>query len=284
MDPFTHSFGGLALGNFSSSKSRSRFLIALVVSALLPDIDGALLLFSNSIQGHRLATHSLPFGALLAVACSLILYFAFKRRISICPLLVACVSGILIHLLLDSLVVWGVPLFYPFNNTFYSFDLYLTVLDPYLILSYLLLFLAFVFSKLGLLQVDPKKAIALVSIFALIILASRFLFQFQASRITTLKGPTLVPMNEDFNDFFFQRHWKAISSSNGEFRVETIDILRHTILNRLTTTKVQTTNPCPLFTQEYLYTENGRIGDIRYTNTLLDDPRLPQNCLFGQKI
>ena len=91
-------------------------------------------------------------------------------------------------------------------------------------------------------------------------------------------------MNEDFNDFFFQRHWKAISSKNSKFEFQKIDILSRTIAEEEIKIVAEGKNNCPAFTQGYLYTENGRIGDIRYTSHLVSDPRLPQNCLFGEKI
>lgn len=284
MDLFTHSFSGLALGNLSKDTFKRKLLLALVVSALFPDIDGLFLLFSNSLKGHRLATHSLLFGFLLAAACALTLYLAYKRKISILKLFAVSATGVLAHFLLDSLVVWGVPLFYPFSDRFYSFNLYLTVIDPYLLLSYLFLFLVYALARLGFFQINIKKAVRVVTVLALAVFVSRFIFQFQANRITTLNNPTLVPMNEDFNDFFFQRHWKAISNKDGAFEYEVIDILNHTIAEKEIRTMAEGKNNCPAFTQGYLYTENDRIGDIRYTSHLTENPDLPQNCLFGEKI
>jgi membrane-bound metal-dependent hydrolase YbcI (DUF457 family) len=283
MDIFTHSFSGLALGTLSKDTFKKKILLVLVISALIPDIDGVLLVFSDSLKGHRLATHSLFFGSLLAAACALTFYLAYKRKITFLRLFAVSALGIMAHFFLDSLVVWGVPLFYPFSDRFYSFNLYLTVLDPALLLSYLLLFLAYALARLGFFNINIRKAVNIVSVLALAILVSRFIFQFQASKITTLSDPILVPMNEDFNDFFFQRHWKAIKSGDGTFDYEVVDILRHTIVERGNRTAENGKNNCPLFTQGYLYTENGRIGDIRYTSHLADDPRLPQNCLFGEK-
>ena len=284
MDIFTHSFSGLALGNLSKDTSQKKIILVLIVSAMLPDIDGVLLIFSESLKGHRLATHSLTFGFLLAAACALTFYLAYKRKIPILKLLTYSSTGILAHFMLDSLVVWGLPLFYPFSDRFYSFNLYLTVLDPYLFLGYFLLFFAFVFQKLGFFRLNFKKAIGFVSVLVLAIFSSRLLFQFQARWISDLNHPILVPMNEDFNDFFFQRHWKAISIKDGKFQYEVIDILRHTIVEKELRTIAEGNTTCPEFTHGYLYIENGRIGDIRYTSHLTENLNLPQNCLFGQKI
>jgi membrane-bound metal-dependent hydrolase YbcI (DUF457 family) len=284
MDIFTHAFSGLAAGNITKNKNQKKIILVLLISALFPDIDGLALLFSGKLEGHRLLTHSLIFSLVFPVICASAFYFIYKKKVEIYKLYVASLFGVLIHIFLDSLIVWGSPLFYPFSDKFYSFNIYLAVIDPYLFSGYIILFLLFALHKLDFFKLNIRKAIGIMSGFVILIFISRFAFQLQANRLTTLTNPLILPYNEEINDYFFQRHWKAIVSENNQFIYEIIDIYTGKIIERNARQMYLGTNDCPEFTKKYLYTENNRIGDIRYTSHLINDPKLPQNCLFGEKI
>ncbi len=148
MDLFTHGLLPYLLGNFF--KRRKEEIIAFVLGGIAPDFDIFLPLINylyptTYLITHRGFTHSLFFGFFAGIA---VLYLAsrniVKKRIQkfidFEPVMnfrtvMFAYAGVIIHLLLDYSTTRGVPLFYPFQASRYSAevffytDIYLTILS-----------------------------------------------------------------------------------------------------------------------------------------------------------
>lgn len=106
---------------------------AMIIGNLAPDFDGVVALkgAKTFYKYHREVTHSL-IGSLvlsLLIATGIYMVTPFKHFF----LLLAIVStGVATHLLMDSFTPWGLPLFYPFSDKKYSFNL-IWFIDPVII-------------------------------------------------------------------------------------------------------------------------------------------------------
>src|SRR5659263_548330 len=148
MDLFSHALLPYLLGNYL--KKRKEEITAFVIGGIAPDVD-IFLLFIQYLYPtfflitHRGITHSLFFGFFTG---TFILYLASRKRIKkrvqkylnfepffSSRTIAYAYAGILIHLFLDYSTTRGVPLFFPFETTRYSAelffytDIYLTILS-----------------------------------------------------------------------------------------------------------------------------------------------------------
>lgn len=144
MDLFTHALFPYLFGNYF--KKRKEEITAFVLGGIAPDFDIFLLLIQYLyptffLITHRGITHSIFFGFFTGV---IVLYLASRdsvkkrvqRYISFGPVfsrrnIVYAFAGIIIHLILDYSTTSGVPLFYPFDATRYSAELFFYT-DTYL--------------------------------------------------------------------------------------------------------------------------------------------------------
>ena len=148
MDLFTHALFPYLLGNYF--KKRKEEITAFVIGGIAPDIDIFLLLIQYLyptffLITHRGITHSIFFGFFTGI---IVLYLASRNRIKKIvqkhidfePVfsrrnIVYAFAGVIIHLILDYSTTRGVPLFYPFDATRYSAelffytDIYLTIVS-----------------------------------------------------------------------------------------------------------------------------------------------------------
>lgn len=187
MDLFSHALLPYLLGNFFKRKKEE--ITALVLGGIAPDFD-VLILWINSVYpnffliSHRGITHSFFFGFFTGIA---VLYLAsaknvknkVRRYIDFEPLFSArtaafAFAGVIIHLFLDAVTTRGVPLFYPFETTRYSAEVFfftdtVLMITSFVIVLFLLkkplqkntipkLFLVFllVFAGMGMLRIDQK--------------------------------------------------------------------------------------------------------------------------------
>lgn len=137
MDLFSHALFPYLLGNYF--KKRKEEITAFVIGGIAPDSDIFLLWIQYLyptffLITHRGITHSILFGFFTGI---IILYLAsrdkvkkiVRRYIDFEPVFSArnvmyAFSGVIIHLILDYSTTRGVPLFYPFEPTRYSAELF----------------------------------------------------------------------------------------------------------------------------------------------------------------
>lgn len=128
MDNVTHSLVGLMMARVSGKNAWM-----MVVAANLPDIDivswaGGTLTY---LEYHRGIFHSLAAAPLLALVPMLL----FRSRSWSSYL--ACLAGVLSHLLLDWTNVYGIRLLLPFSSRWLHLDM-TDVVDPWILLVFLL--------------------------------------------------------------------------------------------------------------------------------------------------
>jgi len=137
MDLFSHALLPYLLGNYF--KKRKEEITAFIIGGIAPDVDIFLLLIQYLyptffLITHRGITHSLFFGFFTGIFVLYIAsrkgikkrvqkYFNFEPVFSLRTIAYAY-AGVLIHLLLDYSTTRGVPLFYPFETTRYSAELF----------------------------------------------------------------------------------------------------------------------------------------------------------------
>jgi inner membrane protein len=152
MDLFSHALLPYLLGSYLGLDKR--LLAALVLGGIAPDLD-ILVSWINSIYPttlllvHRGITHTLFFGFFFAL---LIFYIASRELIKgflgrfikydlefSAESLGLLYAGVLIHLFVDYTTTRGVPLFYPWQATRYSADIFSQIEPVALIASLLIL-------------------------------------------------------------------------------------------------------------------------------------------------
>ena len=188
MDLFSHALLPYLLGN--TFKKRKEEITAFVIGGIAPDFDVFLLLIQYLyptffLITHRGITHSLFFGFFTGI---FVLYLAsrkgIKKRVqkyfNFEPVftwrnIAYAYAGVLTHLFLDYSTTRGVPLFYPFETTRYSAelffytDIYLTIVSLVMVIflfrkpfqtrtitKFLIIFLI-VFAGLGVLRLAEKN-------------------------------------------------------------------------------------------------------------------------------
>ncbi|MDL5501859.1 MAG: metal-dependent hydrolase, partial [Candidatus Methanoperedens sp.] len=148
MDLFTHALYPYLFGNYFKQKKEE--ITAFVIGGIAPDFDIFLLLIQYLyptffLITHRGITHSIFFGFFTGV---IVLYLAssnaikkiIQKYIDFKPVfsrrnIVYAFAGIIVHLALDYSTSGGIPLFYPFDTTRYSAelffytDIYLTIIS-----------------------------------------------------------------------------------------------------------------------------------------------------------
>ena len=175
MDLFTHALFPFLLGNYFKKKKEE--ITAFVLGGIAPDFDIFLLWIQYLyptffLITHRGITHSIFFGFFTGM---LILYLAsrngVKKRvqkyIDFEPVfsrrnVVYAFAGVLIHLVLDYSTTRGVPLFFPFDATRYSAELFFYT-DIYLTIVSLIMVI-FLFRKPFQTQTITKFLIILILI------------------------------------------------------------------------------------------------------------------------
>ncbi len=151
MDLFSHALLPYLLGNYF--KKRKGEITAFVIGGIAPDVDIFLLLIQYLyptffLITHRGITHSFFFGfftgmILLYVASRNSVKKIVQKRIDFEPVfsrrnIVYAFAGITVHLILDFSTTRGVPLFYPFDVTRYSAELFFYT-DIYLTIASLIM-------------------------------------------------------------------------------------------------------------------------------------------------
>jgi len=148
VDNVTHSLVGLMLG-----RATGRSAAMMVIAANLPDIDivswaGGTLTY---LEVHRGIAHSL----IAAPVWALILILLFRSRNWQSYL--ACLAGVLSHLLLDWTNVYGIRLLLPFSDRWLHLDI-TDIVDPWILLALLLAVAAPALAGLVSSEIGAKKS------------------------------------------------------------------------------------------------------------------------------
>ncbi len=126
MDPFTHWLMALLISvALGLHQKYGPFAVAtLVAASLAPDLDGLPILWGQKYfyQYHRVLFHSLGSGLLLGLAISIAVYLLTPLK-NFWLVLLLSLFGVLIHLGVDTLSSWKIPLLYPISSQRYSMDL-----------------------------------------------------------------------------------------------------------------------------------------------------------------
>jgi len=125
MDSITHGISGaIAAMAFAPPEWQAPATAALTISALYPDIDllylvkGRKAFFTN----HRGWTHSITSAAIFAPALAGALYWTFPET-GFVALMALSFIGVLLHIALDLITIWGAEFFWPFTRKKYSWNL-----------------------------------------------------------------------------------------------------------------------------------------------------------------
>lgn len=135
MDPLTNSLAAFTLARTGLGRLAPRGDLVMIAAANLPDLDLLSLLLSPA---HLLTFvggpfHSLVAAPILAGLFASVLWAASKRSLPLARLFTMALAALLLRLVLDLLPVYGVRLFYPFQDDWVSLGV-LPYWDPWLML------------------------------------------------------------------------------------------------------------------------------------------------------
>ena len=126
MDPFTHGLIGTLLAVLFGIRQRYGLVAAaiLVVASMAPDLDALPIILGQKYfyRYHRVLFHSLGGALLLALGLSAAVYL-FTSPKDYRLVLALSLAGVLLHLGVDLLSSWEIPLLYPLSPHRYSLDL-----------------------------------------------------------------------------------------------------------------------------------------------------------------
>lgn len=134
MDNLTHSLVGVMMSRAGLGRTTERGGVAMMIlAANVPDIDVVMGLPGslNYLRFHRGLTHSLLLSPLMALIALLLARWIVKCSIRWSSYL-ACLMGVLSHLLLDLTNVYGVRLLLPFSSRWLRLDMD-DIIDPWIL-------------------------------------------------------------------------------------------------------------------------------------------------------
>ncbi len=280
MDIFTHLTSGYLLKKNLIKQENKIYMIFFLLSSIAPDIDILWSYYNMSL--HRTLTHSLVLSPIFALIISFIFYFFVRKKwvFSIKKIYLISFVWILAHIFLDSIVVWWVPLFYPFSDKYYSFNLYTYVLDPFFFLIFILILFFVILKKFFKLKINLEKFFMLNFLFIFIILL-RFWENFYAWKISNFSEYIVIPYSQELKDLFFSNRYKVINKQENFYNIEYIDIFSGKIFWK-EKVKIYSDkeNICKNKMHKwFLFKQNNLIWDIRYTSKLTNS----WNCFRWKK-
>ena len=231
MDTITHAlFAGLSAkaitphqtktGNSCRSKDT---LIIAAIAAAFPDIDYLSFWINPLIfiaEWHRSITHSLFMAPIWGVFLTgIILVVVPRLRGSAKIVLFYSIVGILSHILLDILTIYGTEIYYPFSDRLISFATTF-VIDPYLTVIIAITLLISLSMR--------SRSVAITGI-ALVLVYVIFQWQLKqdAIQIAVNHGANHIETNSDIIALpqpFSPFHWRVIVKSKNEYSTALLDI------------------------------------------------------------
>lgn len=134
MDNLTHTLVGLALSRAGLNRHSPRASWTLALAANAPDVDvlAALAGPAAYLDAHRHLTHSLALVPVMALLAPAVLRAAWRKPLDWKACYWLSAAGVLSHLLLDWLNLYGIRLLLPFSGTWLRLDL-TPVVDPWML-------------------------------------------------------------------------------------------------------------------------------------------------------
>ena len=270
---------GYLLKNNFMKKNKKYYTIFFILAAISPDID---ILWSwNNINLHRVLTHSLVFLPFFALIISSIFYFFVRKKpnISFLKIFLVSVFWILAHIFLDYIVVWGVPLLYPFSEKYFSLNLYIYIYEPFFLLTFLLIILFIFLKKFFNFKFNSKKILLLNFIFITTLLF-RFWENYYAGKLSELNDYLVIPYTQNYSDIFLYNRYRIIKKENWYYNIRDINIFDKKVNWKYKIKIYNWENNCSNMHKWFLFKENWMIWDIRYTAKLFDS----NSCFTWKKI
>lgn len=260
MDIFTHSISWYLIKKLFYNLNSKKVLIMFIISALFPDID--IIWSYNNHNLHRVITHSLILIPFTTEILTIFFYYVFKKEFKLYIIYIICFSWIIMHIILDSILIWWIPLFWPFSNTYYSFNLYTVVIEP----LFFPIYLYFIFYYWKVINKISLKMIKIISFFMITIFLLKFWLLTYSKNISNIKNNTTVWIINSMSSLSIQRYYNSIWISNNIINWEIIDIFKWEIIEKYEKTiYIDKNNICSNLHKWFLYIENWIVSDIRYT-------------------
>lgn len=265
MDIFTHSIWWYLLKKNFYNKTSRKILSVFLISSIFPDID--VIWSYNNHDLHRVLTHSILTAPFICIFLSIIFYFIFKKEIKYYKLFLICLSWIFMHIFLDVLVIWWIPLFWPISDKYFSLDLYTYVIEPLFFPIYLLFFVFL----LGMIKKINTKVIKIIWIYVLVIFSIKLWIHFYIDSLSTIKNNKIVGIITNLYDLSIQRYYKSIEIDENKIKWEIIDLFKFKVIETYEKEIYKDKNHlCANLHKWFLYIENWIIWDIRYSLDLKD--------------
>jgi inner membrane protein len=231
MDTITHAlFGGLSAKIISPHQTKTGdscrnkdTLIITAVAAAFPDIDYLSFWINPLIfisEWHRSITHSLFMAPIWGIFLTgIILVVVPRLRDSAKLVLCYSIVGIVSHILLDILTVYGTEIFYPFSDRLISLATTF-VIDPYL---------TFIIVITLLISLNMHSRSVAITGIALVLVYVIFQWQLKqdAIQIATNSGASQTVTNSDIVALpqpLSPLHWRVIVRSKNEYSTALLDI------------------------------------------------------------
>ncbi|MDD2870963.1 MAG: metal-dependent hydrolase [Candidatus Gracilibacteria bacterium] len=271
----THSLSGYFLKKWFYNIDSKKIVLLFIFGAMFPDID--ILWSYNNYNLHRVVTHSLLLLPIISIFPALIFYYIFKKEIKLKIVYLIFLSGIITHIFLDTLIIWGTPLLWPLSNNYYSLNIYTFVFEPLFIPIYLYFLLYF----MKIINNISINVIKFMTIFMIFVFFLKFSLLYYVSNLSTIKNNTIIGVIKSPSDLVLQRYYNSFSNDGDKIHGELIDLYTGTIIERYDKEIfIDDNSICSNLHNGFLFTENGFVGDIRYGISLGDNG----NCFFGMKI
>ncbi len=223
MDPLTHGLSGALLAKADLKRWGKTAFLALVIGALLPDIDHFPLRLMGGefyLKYHRGLTHSflgsIPLSLGLAFITKGLGRRLWEEGVPFPILFLLSLLGVYTHIFLDLITSFGTMLLYPFSKERFSLNL-VFIIDPYVTL----LFLIPLFFK----KPHPARAsLLLFSLYLLLATVNREHALKETRSKARLEGIKVERM-EAYPAPFSPFNWMTISEGSDRYYILRMNIL-----------------------------------------------------------
>jgi len=253
------------------------YSLFFTISALLPDIDAAWAWINYEVL-HRVFSHSLIMAPLFALIFSYLFFLVTKKKLNFKKLYLIWLTWVCLHILLDSFLVWWVPLFWPISDTYFSLNIYTYIYEPWILPIVLTIFLTFI---TWLNKKTPQKVYLIMGIYFISMFIANIAIKSYIRMNLEEKPDLLVPYTNTWKDTFLHHRRKAIYIWDNEFNILYIAIN----WDNLKTTKqiYKWDNICAQMHNWYVFYEDGYLADVRYARKIVLSQQEEENCFFGIK-